>query len=382
MAKVNFNGGDLYAWPKGPVFNFRGARQGWPAWFTALLDREKITDILLTGEWRPLHVEAMDIARHRGLRVFVFEEGYLRPGYITMEEGGVNGSSHLPKDPATIRALAAALPPPPAPGPLASHSAALRTHNIMYHAMNMALLWPLFPRYKTHRPYNIWREVFGGWLPRLLSRKRREKLSGRSLADQRRSGRPYFLFPLQLDSDAQVRRYSPFSGMLEGISHILTSFAHCADPGVDLLVRNHPLDPGLINFHAYIDSYARALKVADRVYYTEGGPGPEMIRRSRGLVLLNSTIGLQALIAGKPVFYLGQSICAVPGLSHAPAWKKLDDFWHDPSPPDQELLDDFTKILKHTVLANGNFYNAQGARAALPVLLERLLGPEAAGRHA
>ncbi|WP_338073070.1 hypothetical protein [Halochromatium salexigens] len=34
----------------------------------------------------------------------MFEEGYLRPDYITVEEGGANRFSSLPRDPAYYRA--------------------------------------------------------------------------------------------------------------------------------------------------------------------------------------------------------------------------------------------------------------------------------------
>ena len=60
------------------------------------MDEEQVTDLHVFGDWRPLHREAVLLARVRGIRVWAYEEGYLRPDYITMEQGGVNGLSSLP----------------------------------------------------------------------------------------------------------------------------------------------------------------------------------------------------------------------------------------------------------------------------------------------
>ena len=379
VLKVHFNGGDVYSWPRrcGRTVWFQGGRISWPAWLAELIERERVTDVLLTGEWRPLHVEAVDIAKGLGLRVFIFEEGYLRPDYITMEEGGINGCSLLPKDPGQIKALAWLMDEPSAPTRLQPHTKALRINNIAYYAAAL-FLWPFFARYKTHRPYGAWREALMGWGPRLLIRRRFEKRDQATLDEALQSGRPFFLLPLQLDSDAQVRRYSPFSGMLEGLSMIMNSFARHSDPEAGLLVRNHPLDPGLINYRAYVLNYARALGIEGRVRFIDSvGSYHDIIAHSRGLVLLNSTIGLTALLMGKPVYYLGKSICSVPGLGCAPGWMSLQDFWTAPAPPDPELAAAFVKILRQTVLVNGNFYTAEGARAALPTIIERLIGPPA-----
>ena len=37
-----------------------------------------------------------DLARRRSLRLHLFEEGYLRPDWITLEREGVNANSRLP----------------------------------------------------------------------------------------------------------------------------------------------------------------------------------------------------------------------------------------------------------------------------------------------
>ena len=50
---------------------------------------------MLYGDTRPVHAAAVMAARARGLCVHVFEEGYLRPWWVTYERGGTNGHSRL-----------------------------------------------------------------------------------------------------------------------------------------------------------------------------------------------------------------------------------------------------------------------------------------------
>jgi len=52
-----------------------------------------VTDIVLYGDTRPIHAQAVEIANKLGLSVHVFEEGYMRPYWVTYERGGTNGNS-------------------------------------------------------------------------------------------------------------------------------------------------------------------------------------------------------------------------------------------------------------------------------------------------
>ena len=98
VTRVNFNGGDKLFWRLPGAIDFRGTLAEWPAALGELLEQRRITDIVLFGDCRPLHRVAIKLAAHRGIPVHVFEEGYLRPSWITHELGGVNAYSSLPRD--------------------------------------------------------------------------------------------------------------------------------------------------------------------------------------------------------------------------------------------------------------------------------------------
>ncbi len=371
VLRINVCGGDVYHWPRPLTLCYRGSRLDWPAFVATVMDRHGVTDLILIGDKRPLNHDAICLARARGIAVHVLEEGYLRPSYITMERGGVNSNSSLPPTPEAVRALAATLPDLPRPSRIVD-SMSVRVVSTIKHHVGNTVLFGFFPRYRTHRPYAIGVELTG-WLPRYFSRKRRRRRAETTVAGLFASGRPFFLFPLQLDSDMQVRSYSHF-GVLDSIMHVLSSFARGAPDDCVLLVKNHPLDNGLINLSRYLNNFARAAGIADRIIYIDGGAGRPIMEHEqcRGVVVVNSTMALEAMALGRPVYSLGRAPYAMPGLAVAPAEMSLEAFWTDPRPVDMDLLVDFVKVLHERALLPGNFYTDVGIAAAVAGILRRL----------
>ena len=370
--RVNFCGGDVVYWPWGNTHHWRGHVYEWPQWIAALMEECKTTDIVLMGDWRPLHRESIWLARLRQARIWVYEEGYLRPNYLTLEEGGVNAASSLPRTPEAVRERAQQLVdmepfmPSSASNPMLGR--VLKT--AWNHVGNVAL-WPLFHRYRTHRPYCIGRELTG-WLPRYFSRKRRHAHGLQVTRQLLRSRVPFYFMPLQLDADSQIRRHSPFTGILECMAQVITDFARHAPQDTCLVFKNHPLDNGLLNYRRYMRSLAWATGCSDRLRFVEEVDARILCERARAVVLCNSTLGLSALRMGKPVYCLGASIYAMPGLAVDAGQMSLEEFWHKPALPDSDLLQDFLKVLKHDALVPGNFYSPQGIRDAIRASLVRM----------
>ena len=94
--KVNFNAGDWLFYRRGAM-NYRGTMSDWPEWLEERLRTLKIDVVIMFGDCRPIHREAHALADRLGLEVWVFEEGYIRPDYVTLERFGVNGNSRMPR---------------------------------------------------------------------------------------------------------------------------------------------------------------------------------------------------------------------------------------------------------------------------------------------
>lgn len=363
VIRVNCCGGDVVDWPWPHARTFRGKSCVWSSWIAELMDEEGVTDLHVFGDWRPLHREAVLLAKLRGIRVWAYDEGYLRPNFITMEQGGVNGLSSLPGTREAWAKLAAQCPEPTPPINVGNPQT-VKTWRAIAHYAGTIFLWPFFRHFQTHRPQSASREVWG-WCLRGLSRPARLKLSVSALRDVYRSHAPYFLFPLQLDSDSQVRRYSPYSGMKEAIACVLVSFAKHAPKQTHLLIRNHPLDNGLIDYATFIDSFSTACGIKDRVHFIEGGKAHKMTKRSLGVVVLNSTLGIMALREGLPVYCVGTAIYSMPGLAADIREMTLDDFWKNPRKPDDAAIEDFARVLMAHALVNGSFYTREGIDVAI-----------------
>jgi len=69
----------------------------WPACLRRLLTQHRTDCIVLFGQSRLYHRDALAVAAEAGIPVVVLEEGYFRPGFVTMESGGVH-SPPIPLD--------------------------------------------------------------------------------------------------------------------------------------------------------------------------------------------------------------------------------------------------------------------------------------------
>lgn len=367
--RINLNGGDKYDWPSGSI-DYTGRSSNWPMFFDRFARKHGVTDLVLYGDCRPMHLAAHRLARLRGIRIHVFEEGYIRPDWMTLERDGVNGHSTLVRDPEAIMAAAAGLPSLPALPPITA-SFKRRARDAYWYYHHVLTGWPRFPFYRAHRQAWILGEGFG-WLYKFARAKRRAKAAAEAL--RAIAGKNYFLFPLQLTGDYQIRAHSPFGSMLIAADYVLDSFAHFAPADSLLLVKEHPLDCGFHNWSTFLRKRAQQLGVADRVLHIDGGDLQALAAGTAGMVCVNSTSGTLALEAGTPVIVLGDAIYDVPGVTHQGS---LDAFWRAPQKPDMALYDAFKKTLHASCLVRGGLASDSAIKILLQASVARLLADEA-----
>ncbi len=366
--RVNLCFGDWLFWRRPEARSFRGRVETWPAWIANLCDVERVTDLILLGEQRPYHKEAISAAKARGIRVVVTDFGYLRPGWLTFELDGMSGASRFPRDPAAIRRLARQAAEPVFGDHGGSSFAVMATWDVIYNVLT-SVLRPLYPHYRSHHiQHPVLTDTGIGvqiWLRRLWRNRR----SDRALAAAIAAGQRYYLLPLQIEKDYQIRAYSDYDGLATPIREVIGSFARSAPAETLLFVKLHPFDPGLQDWRRVVRIAAEQAGVGARIRYVHGGSIEAMIAGADGIVTVNSSAGLQALRAGRPVKVLGQAIYDVPGLTFQ---GPLDRFWTDASAPDPAFLDDFVRALAATVQIRGDFYARPGLDVAVAEAVERL----------
>lgn len=362
--RINFNGGDRADWREGAI-DYSGTAQDWPHYFDRFVVKHGVTDLILFGDCRPLHEAAHGMATLRKLRIHVFEEGYIRPDWVTMELDGVNGHSTLSKDPEWYLERARRLPPVPKLPSIPAREGRRWREAAGYYAKAILQSWR-FPHYQSHRP-DFWAAEAIGWGIRLLNGKRAVHRTAAALRRIRHLD--HFLLPLQLSSDHQIRVHSPFTNMKVAAEYVIASFARAAPGGVHLAIKQHPLDNGLVNWRRFIARRAAHYQVADRVHFIEGGNIDLMVRQARGVITVNSTTGTLALGAGVPVKVLGRAIYDMEGITDQGL---LDGFWSQPHAPQPEIYDAFCRTLLDRCLIRGGFASEEGLSLLIDAAFRRL----------
>lgn len=366
--RVNLNGGDRADWP-GEAVNYRGSRKRWTLFIDRYLIDHGITDLVLFGDCRPLHIAARRMAQLRKINVHVFEEGYIRPDWLTLEPRGVNGNSSLPRDPAWYLEAARTLPPLPARSPITA-SFKRRARDAFRYYSHVALATPLYPFYQSHRQSTLLMEGFG-WLWKFARERSDQARAEQVIA--RLPEAPYFIFPLQLSNDYQIREHSPFEDMSEAVDYVLYSFARCAPDNVRLLIKEHPLDASFTNWRRLINARTQRLGIADRVLHVAGGDLGELSNGARGMVTVNSTSATLALAAGVPTIALGKAIYNIAGVA---SQGKLDEFWARPPAPDPMIFDAFRRVLYDRCLIYGGLASESATEILVRSAIERLVGDQ------
>jgi capsular polysaccharide export protein len=366
--RINLNPGDQIFWRRKGGFNYRGrGGEAWRAYAGSFMDRHAVTDLVLLGEERPYHQLAITAAKDRNIAVSVIEMGYLRPDWLTLERGGMSSNSHFPADPQQIVDAARTLPEPDWKRRYTQSFLAEAAYDLLYNLPNV-FLWFLFPHYRRHALFHPLAE-YAGWVMRLAASGRREKAAGQLVDRLLESGAPFFVYPLQLQTDFQLRAHSPYNDQREAIREVLTSFASHAGRDTHLIAKIHPLDNGMVNWRRHVADLAASLDVGSRVHVLDGGDLNVLLERALGTVTVNSTAGLHALQRGKPVKVLGAAVFDIAGLSdQAP----LDQFWKGPKPPEAPLQTAFFRLLAATIQVRGNFYSGAGTDAGAAAIAERL----------
>jgi capsular polysaccharide export protein len=364
---INLSLGDWLFWHGPGTFNYRGKLAEWPTYIAAKLDDLAVTDLVLLGEQRDYHKAAIEAARARGIRVTVTDFGYLRPDWVTFERDGMSAHSRFPRAPEAIIELARATPRADLTRRYHDSFWTMARWDMLYHLGNYFFWW-VFPHYASHKRENPVL-VYIGTGRRLVDSLWKNRLATRKVEALRARGAPFFVFPLQMENDFQLRAYSPYPDMLTPIREVIGSFARHAPEATHLLVKVHPWDPGLRNWGRIVNKVAREHGVATRVHYIDGGSLDAMTEASQGMVTINSTSGLRALCLSRPVKTLGQAIFDVPRLTCA---APLDDFWRAPTPPDETLLRAYLDAMAATIQIRGVFYNQPGLDAAIAEAVRRL----------
>ncbi|MCP9851224.1 capsular biosynthesis protein [Cyanobium sp. Morenito 9A2] len=323
-----------------------------------VIEEKGIRHLFMYGDFIDPHRIAIDVVEKMNqaavqksspappVESWVFELGYIRPNYVSLEQDRVNARSSLNKPVEFYRSLQ-----PVVRIPQARRESGLRWRKawkiptFLQHAFTS---YPIIsgPHKLQPRPSYLFAQVRG------FLRKYWYVFSERSVHLRLRDGKPYTLVALQVETDSQITLGSHYSGMEPFIRELIGSFAMVGPTNEVLVFKHHPRDRGYTNYRSLIEELACQFGISDRVlYFHDGALGP-LLKRAKALITINSTVGLQALFHATPTKVMGRAFYNLTGLTDQ---QDLEGFWHNPQPSDRDLFRRFYQHLICTTQINGNF---------------------------
>ncbi|MDR2789821.1 MAG: capsular biosynthesis protein [Campylobacteraceae bacterium] len=354
--KIALNAADWFFSNKDNVISYKDKPEKWKKFIGGFLSEKRIDKIFLFGDCRFYQKIAIKAADNLGIEVFVFEEGYIRPDFITLEKYGVNDNSKLPR----AKEFYENLPE------ISEQTKTLPMKNSLYNLIISATTYYLianafmflYPNYIHHREFSAIKEGFYGirnFIRKIIYAQKDRPYNKRFKADL---SKKYFFVPLQTYSDAQIKKHSQFKSLEEFIEMVLVSFARFADKECFIIFKHHPLDRGRVNYAGFISSLAKKLGVEKRVIALYETHIPNALKNALGTVTINSTVGLSSLYHGTPTITMGKAIYDIKSLTCKGV--KLDNFWQNAVPPERDLFQKFRAFLIQNSQINSSFYGKIG----------------------
>jgi capsular polysaccharide export protein len=372
VTRLTFGPADRYFNRGLDSVRFRGGAEDFSAWLDKFTQNKSFGSVVLFGANRPLHAVACSYFKALGVPVLCLEEGYVRPGYITVELDGNNYQSPVAGqfDETQNWGLKSH-----APASGASSFKQMAKYGFVYYALQS-----LFASYgerqgfhKKHRT-NIGRELFC-WARNFVRSKRHgmKHLRNVEYLLENHHG-SYFIVPFQVADDAQLT--GPASNAWNNDSlalAVIASFAKFAHVHQRLVFKVHPLERGHSDSHQIVAEIAKSYGVASRVHVVDTGSIGVLTRHSAGMITINSTSGFSAINHGVPLAVLGMAIYGIPSLcSIVRGRDDINDFWKNGFVADRATRMNYVDYVRAHCLLPGDYYLKDESRIAIDGVIARL----------
>ncbi len=341
-----------YGFPKSKLIKFHQDIYFFKNFLKKILIDKEIKHIFMYGNVLIPHRQALVLVEELKkediyIKSHIFELGYLRPNFVTLESKGINYSSSLIKSREFyLKQDSYKLFPIP------KKHARFRIRKIW---KTITFINHSFKNYKIvnqehklqPKPIYIWYQIKGFFL-KYYFRLSEYKIKKKCFIEKN-----FFIVILQVSTDSQITEGSNIKDNKQFIYKVIKDFAK-ANPNVNLVFKHHPRDRGYTNYLNLIEKFSKEFGVYKKVFYIHDFFLSKLFQNSncKGAVLINSTVGYQSLYHSVPVKSLGITPYNIRGLTDQ---RDLISFFKNPSPVDKLLLNKFYKYLLENSQINGNF---------------------------
>lgn len=166
-----------------------------------------------------------------------------------------------------------------------------------------------------------------------------------------------FVFvPFQVFDDSQIILHSPNIKTMESLIGYVHNAVEdhnerCKD-NLSIVVKEHPSDFGRINYKHLKEQYRNK-----GVFFANNIATEDLIKKSSGVITINSSVGIEALLFHKQVITLGKAFYNIEGIvNHVADPQKLaNSIIKINNPINFELVDKFLYYLRYHYLAEGTY---------------------------
>jgi len=300
--KIHFTFAEKFFYDQKEEFFYKNTIEEWPKYFTKFVKKNKINRVYLMNDSRPYHKPIIKICADIDVDLFVFEDGYFRPGYITLEPFGINGNSHFPKFAFDNFNDNQNLP-----------SLEMNLYSKDYSRILFSLIsnfnFITSRNYKPYRPINsfYWAvRLFRKYLSKAINILK-DSIAIKKILKADDDIKVFFV-PLQVFDDTQIKYHSKYKNTFEFIFEILQSFGALNIKNFKIIIKQHPGDRGAINYKNFITEKAKIYGITKNICFNSTTDVDELINLSDGIILINSTVGINSLIKNKRVHCSGVSV--------------------------------------------------------------------------
>ena len=312
----------------------------------------EIKHIFMYGNVLIPHKQALELARElnkagKDIKTHIFELGYLRPNFVTLENEGINYNSSLIKSREfySKQDSYSVLPVPKKHARLRIRKI-WKTISFINHSLKNYKIVE-----KAHKlqpkPIYVWFQIKGFFLKYFFFFTE-YKLKKNFLRKK------FFLVILQVSTDSQLTEGSDIKDNKKFIYEVIKEFAEAKLNNINLVFKHHPRDRGYTNYHNQIQKISKEFGIQNSVFYIHDYFLSKLFQNPNctGTILINSTVGYQSLYHSVPLKSLGVTPYNIEGLSDQ---KDLASFFRNPSPVNKLLFKKFYKYILENSQINGNF---------------------------
>ncbi len=235
------------------------------AFFLKALRRTKCDMVIVWNGSRLISAAALEAARESGVKVLCMENGYF-PDTIVMDPKGVNAESSL-----------------------------------------------FGKNAEEYLQVEVDSEKYQDFLKNGINKRTLRKITSDYEEEKISIDKEYVFLPFQVHDDTQIIINSPYikkmDKLLELVYENLNKYNDEHNSNYWIAVKEHPSDYGRVDYSKLIERY----KDKNVIFYKKANTD-QLIKGSKLVVTVNSSVGLEALFRDKPVIALGDAFYNIDGI--------------------------------------------------------------------